>query len=667
MANDKQKLTVVLEGDSKRLEKALKAADRALKNTDSEAKKTSSKSGGIGMLNTAFRRLAAYGAAGIAIAGVKRFATDAVKMASSLEGVERAFKNVTFASDVSLESLRKATGGAVSDIKLMQQTVQASNFKLPLEGLGKLFEFARVRAQQTGESVEYLTNSIVLGIGRKSPLILDNLGITMVRLKEAMGQTAKSTMTVAQLMEAVSKVAEEETEVLKGLGLTTATTKEQMDSLTASYTNFKASLGEEVVSSSWWDNLMKGIDAFMDRLNLKTSIRNIQRDLGLEDLDKLAFAKEIGATEAIGKKAVSAGTGGMGVMVEAVTSDIKLMERALQVFQEKTNEAISYVNEKFGDLDTSSLRAMAKSGDFANLIEGAVPNEALRGLYLDAFNKLIEQKDKAKSAVDEVTYSIENFKNSLSASDEIEANWEKILGLTTLSEMVRGEASMESLIADMSKLADNLGLTVEQYDVLIGSLRELENRYIALKKARADAAKPQELIEQTYKEVEEYGFNMPAEKADTFLPPNEDLERFRGLMLGISQAFMQGIQSGQSFGDIMKGVFNQLLAQLTSLVATAALLSILFPAAGGGGGAFKSFLKLGATNGGGGGIGGGLLNAIFGDKKGLGQTAGGAVGNIAAPTGIGSGINVNVQGVMRGSDIYFSGQKGNNFVSKRLG
>lgn len=203
MANDSQKLTIVLEGDSKKLQKALKAANDAMQDFDEKAKKSSGKGGGMGMLQTAFKRLAAYAVAGITIRGVSRFVTDSVKMASSLEGIERAFKNVTFASSVTIEKLRQSTGGAVSDLKLMKATVQASNFKLPLENLGSLFEFARVRAQQTGESVEYLTNSIVLGIGRKSPLILDNLGITMVRLKEAMGGTIKSSMSVAQLMEAV--------------------------------------------------------------------------------------------------------------------------------------------------------------------------------------------------------------------------------------------------------------------------------------------------------------------------------------------------------------------------------------------------------------------------------------------------------------------------------
>lgn len=59
-----------------------------------------------------------------------------------------------------LDDLRKATRGAASDIKLMQSALRAKNFGIPLEALPKLLEFAAVRAQQTGQSVDSLVNLI---------------------------------------------------------------------------------------------------------------------------------------------------------------------------------------------------------------------------------------------------------------------------------------------------------------------------------------------------------------------------------------------------------------------------------------------------------------------------------------------------------------------------
>ena len=66
----------------------------------------------------------------------------------------------------------------------MQASVRAANFKVPLEQLATFFEFATNRAIETGESVDFLVNSIIDGIGRKSTLVMDNLGISATELQE---------------------------------------------------------------------------------------------------------------------------------------------------------------------------------------------------------------------------------------------------------------------------------------------------------------------------------------------------------------------------------------------------------------------------------------------------------------------------------------------------
>jgi hypothetical protein len=117
-----------------------------------------------------------------------------------------------------LETLRKATRGLVSDLELMKVTVQAGNFGIPIEQMGKLLEFATKRAAETGQSVDYLVNSIVTGIGRKSPLILDNLGISAVRLKEKFGGVAIEAQSIADVAQAVGDIAAEEMGKMGSLG-----------------------------------------------------------------------------------------------------------------------------------------------------------------------------------------------------------------------------------------------------------------------------------------------------------------------------------------------------------------------------------------------------------------------------------------------------------------
>ena len=109
-------------------------------------------------------------------------AAQSTKAFTELEGVKTAFDRLN--KPGLLENLQSSTKNTVSNLELMKAAVRAENFKIPLNELGTLLEFAQRRAKDTGESVDYLVNSIVMGIGRKSPLILDNLGISAISLKE---------------------------------------------------------------------------------------------------------------------------------------------------------------------------------------------------------------------------------------------------------------------------------------------------------------------------------------------------------------------------------------------------------------------------------------------------------------------------------------------------
>ena len=100
-----------------------------------------------------------------------------------------------------LDNLRKATKGTVNDLELMKAANMAKDFRIPLEDLGKYLEFAQLKAQQTGQSVEYMTNSIVTGLGRKSVLILDNLGLSAAEINEQMAKTGDFMSAVASIVD----------------------------------------------------------------------------------------------------------------------------------------------------------------------------------------------------------------------------------------------------------------------------------------------------------------------------------------------------------------------------------------------------------------------------------------------------------------------------------
>lgn len=117
------------------------------------------------------------------IAGkAKDLISDGVAMAESADGVQRAFDKLD-RPDL-LDNLRKATKGTVSDLQLMQAVVKARDFRIPLDDLGKYLAYAQLKAQETGQSVDYLTDSIIMGLGRQSKQILDNLGLSAAEISE---------------------------------------------------------------------------------------------------------------------------------------------------------------------------------------------------------------------------------------------------------------------------------------------------------------------------------------------------------------------------------------------------------------------------------------------------------------------------------------------------
>lgn len=136
---------------------------------------------------------------------------DMVKQGTELakqgEGIRIAFERLG-RGDI-LQGLREATHGTVTDLELMKAAVKFNDFKLPIEELGSMLAFAQQKAKDTGQSVDYMVDSIVTGLGRKSLMILDNLGLSAAEIKEKMKETGDMTKAVGAIIrEQMSKAGE---------------------------------------------------------------------------------------------------------------------------------------------------------------------------------------------------------------------------------------------------------------------------------------------------------------------------------------------------------------------------------------------------------------------------------------------------------------------------
>lgn len=284
---------------SKRVDKIDKDGQKSAKNVEQ------SYSGMSASLNKAFKSLGATIAAAFAVERIISFGKEAIKLSAQAEGVERAFRRI--GSPQILEGLRRATRGTVSDLELMKNAVRASNFKIPLENLASLFKFAQARARETGESVDYLVDSIILGIGRKSPLILDNLGISAVELRKRLRGVGVEAADVGEIAQIIGDIATEE---LEKMGEQADTTADKMAQFSTSTDNLQKAIGKLLSEQStpfieFLTNVSTALEkdiTAIDRLR-----QELTGDSGLTLLarqtEEIAKLKELEreATEAAGK------------------------------------------------------------------------------------------------------------------------------------------------------------------------------------------------------------------------------------------------------------------------------------------------------------------------------------------------------------------------------
>lgn len=145
---------------------------------------------GAELMGTAFRKVTD---------SISETIDKSIELAESADGITHAFEKI--GTEDYLQELRTATKGTVSDIELMQAAVKAKDFRIPLEDLGKYLSFAQLKAQQTGQSLDYMVDSIVTGLGRKSPMILDNLGLSAAEISEKTKETGDFMKGVASIVE----------------------------------------------------------------------------------------------------------------------------------------------------------------------------------------------------------------------------------------------------------------------------------------------------------------------------------------------------------------------------------------------------------------------------------------------------------------------------------
>lgn len=232
----------------------------ATQNATTELKKQEQEVSGLG---TKFKAIGAAIGVAFATRQIIDFTKKAIILAQEVRGVEKAFNKID--DPGLLNNLRNATQGAVSDLELMKSAVNAKNLGVPIEKLGTLFQFASQRAAETGQNVQQLVTDIVGGLGRKSTLVLDNLGISAIDLKKGLNGVSLEAASVAELTDSLAGIIEGQLDPAF-LGATSST-----DKFSAMMTNLTASVGKNL------------LPAFDETVDILTEIGNALLGIDFSD------------------------------------------------------------------------------------------------------------------------------------------------------------------------------------------------------------------------------------------------------------------------------------------------------------------------------------------------------------------------------------------------
>ena len=348
----------------------LKQFRTAMGNIDHSLKKMS---GGFGALGGVI-------GATFAVDAIRQFIGESVQLAAEAEGVRNAFERLN--DPKLLSDLRKATKGTVADFELMKAAVKAKNFNIPLEQLSNLLGFAQQRATETGEGIDYMVESIVLGIARKSIPILDNLGFSAADVREEFNKTGDMAVAVGNIIER---------QMVDGANAT-LTLSEQIAQQQAQIKNLKTDVGEKLAPAykAFLEETKRGLTGLstllsdqitgLERLAFIASyLQGAQGAAIRVSLNVMRQAREEAAKQEQQQESSK-------IQVEQTT---EAMDDLADVTKKTRNETMFYTESIYALLKAHSM--LGKGAEGGAVLQGIVePTEALSIAAFDAFTAFEE-------------------------------------------------------------------------------------------------------------------------------------------------------------------------------------------------------------------------------------------------------------------------------------
>lgn len=334
---------------SEELEKFEKAAAKAEKGTGVFARNLKSMGSAVGSINVLLSTTARV------MTGVFDAANEGAKNAAAEKFFARSGKEI--------QKYRQATAGMISDAELMKKANMADSMGISQDVFQQLAKVAQASALKTGQSFDYMFNSIIVGTARSSRLLLDNLGI-IVSVEAANKNYAAAHKKAGQSVADFIKTMDDESkkvafaeEVMRQSQQTVKDFGEMGEMSAARFDKFTAATKN--LSDALKAGLAGAVDGVLPTL---TTFLNLLKDIvQTQGLAAAAFtALKVGAVgfaEAIGTRGVGPGS------TQAVLNDEAYKARTAK--DAKKNELLGNTT----GLKIAIQQSLAKPEDFDRVVQ----------------------------------------------------------------------------------------------------------------------------------------------------------------------------------------------------------------------------------------------------------------------------------------------------------
>lgn len=501
--------------------------------------------GGVGGLNSALAGLAggvgsALAGIGIGIGAIKtgEAVVELSRLAIQADVVRESFDQLSAgagqSSDALLDALQQASGGAIANSNLILAANRAMLLGVAdsADEMSQLMQVALARGRAMGLSAEQAFSDIVTGIGRMSPLILDNLGIVTGGEKvfdeyaAALGRTAESLTDVERKQALVNSVISSSRSIVAGMKAPVDDGALALQRYDAAMQNLRVSVGQAFAPA-----VIASANALVDAINrvgenaasMQFGDATAQR-WGIEGLDV--------SPEAIDWRGQTAG---IRAEMESLAETIEVMRGRLNVTFDDAgiaaiNEAVAEAEARYAELQAALDAVSADVGNFSEsywqVVEALNEGESAARSNAEAASFNAEATRGIVTAAQQAQQSISSLSaeeqanvaqlNALGVSASIASGQLSALGAVALSQVSAFQTLEQAVAGLQMRLAGVQPVLSGLEGMRAGALAEVEQAAMRAVESGANPDAIAQMYEQAAGAIQDAALSFDATAAAQF-------------------------------------------------------------------------------------------------------------------------------------------------------